>query len=230
MGSDNEHRTFDCLRLTRVGADEFCATQDLKLGVHVTGVSWRNNIHGSWRSRAFTLIHHSVTSHREPRSNEQRILRQAILWHRYLGLGYCLLFAAWFLSGIVLLYVRIPELKEADRLAHLPRLDMSALRLTPERAFARTGLTRNPVRITLGMIGKRPVYRFLTGSGRWVTVFGDAGSPLERLDPASAVVIAETFDQQRSSKMRWINEISAVACWSGGLRIRCFDLLCFFTT
>src|ERR1700682_5772656 len=83
------------------------------------------------------------------------ILRNAILWHRYLGLGYCLLFAVWFLSGIVLLYVRMPELREADRLAHLPQLDLSALRLAPTEAFARAGLSRTPSRASGSLIGNR---------------------------------------------------------------------------
>jgi len=142
------------------------------------------------------------------------ILRNAILWHRYLGLGYCLLFAVWFLSGIVLLYVRMPELREADRLAHLPQLDLSGLRLTPKEAFARAGLSGNPSRATVGMIGNRPVYRFLAGSGRWITVFGDDGNRLDHLEPATAVSIAERFDPARRSQARWVKEITSVDQWT----------------
>lgn len=142
------------------------------------------------------------------------MLRNAILWHRYLGLGYCLLFAVWFLSGIVLLYVRMPELKEPERLAHLSRLDVSALRLTPKEALARAGLSGNASRATVGMIGNRPVYRFLSGSGPWITVFGDDGSRLDHLEPASAVSIAESFDPERKSQARWIKEITTVDQWT----------------
>jgi uncharacterized iron-regulated membrane protein len=146
--------------------------------------------------------------------NTNWLLKNAILWHRYLGIVYCLLFAMWFVSGIVLLFVRMPELHEADRLAHLPRFDLSSLRLTPEEAFVSAGLKSNPVRLTVGMIGNRPVYRFLVRSGTWATVFGDDGSRLDHLEPASAVSIAETFDPQASSRMWWINEISAVDQWT----------------
>ena len=146
--------------------------------------------------------------------NTNWLLRNAILWHRYLGIVYCLLFAVWFVSGIVLLYVRMPELREADRLAHLPRFDLSTLRLTPEEAFVSAGLKSNPVRLTVDMIGNRPVYRFLVRSGTWATVFGDDGSNLDHLEPASAVSIAATFDPQGSSRMRWINEISTVDQWT----------------
>jgi hypothetical protein len=146
--------------------------------------------------------------------NTKWLLRQAILWHRYLGLGYCLIFAAWFVSGIVLLYVRMPELKDADRLGHLSPLDSSTLRLTPQEAFFRTGKKDNPVRATVGMIGSRPVYRFLATSGTWVTVFGDEGSRLDRLDPSSAIRIAESFSPRQNSTFRWIKEIPVVDQWT----------------
>ncbi|HYY72106.1 MAG TPA: hypothetical protein VE778_00795 [Candidatus Bathyarchaeia archaeon] len=142
------------------------------------------------------------------------LLRNAILWHRYLGLGYCLLFAAWFASGMVLLYVRVPQLTEAERLAHVPAFDLTSLRFTPSEAFVRTSLNGTPSRITLGMIGNRPAYRFLARSGTWVTVFGDDGSRLDHLDAISAVGIANTFDHQSSSEKRWVKEITAVDQWT----------------
>ena len=142
------------------------------------------------------------------------LLRNAILWHRYLGLGYCLLFAIWFVSGMVLLYVRMPELRDTDRLAHLPPLDLTSLRLTPEQAFAKTGLNGNPSRAIVGMLGNRPVYRFLSHSGRWITVFGDDGSRLDRLSPESAVAIADAFVEQSGSQRRWIDEITNVDQWT----------------
>lgn len=141
-------------------------------------------------------------------------LRNAILWHRYLSLGYCLLFAVWFVSGMVLLYVRMPELRDIDRLAHLPPLDFTSLRITPEEAFARTGLNVSPARASVGMIGTRPVYRFLVNSGTWVTVFGDDGSRLDRLNPISATAIAETFAPENGSQKRWIREIATVDQWT----------------
>jgi hypothetical protein len=144
----------------------------------------------------------------------KRLLKQVIVLHRYLGLVYCLLFAAWFVSGMVLLYVRVPGLSEADRLAHLPAFDLTSLRLTPAQAFATTHLNDNPSRTIVGMIGNRPVYRFLARSGRWITVFGDDGSRLNRLDPTYAVAIAETFDQQSDSQKRWNNEITTVDQWT----------------
>ena len=43
--------------------------------------------------------------------------RQAILWHRYLGVCFCLFFAIWFVSGVVLMYAGMPQPSEAERLS-----------------------------------------------------------------------------------------------------------------
>ena len=42
-------------------------------------------------------------------------LRQLYLWHRYFGIVLCLLFALWFVSGVVMMYVRMPILFPAPR-------------------------------------------------------------------------------------------------------------------
>ncbi|MGH9641400.1 MAG: hypothetical protein ACRD3Q_03150 [Terriglobales bacterium] len=111
----------------------------------------------------------------------------------------------------------MPELKEPGRLAHLQSLDLSELRLTPAEAFVRAHVNGDPWRATIGMIGNRAVYRFLADSGTWVTVFGDDGSRLDHLQPASAVNIALSFDRDRfesSHQPKWIKEIPAVDQWT----------------
>ncbi|MEP6837614.1 MAG: PepSY domain-containing protein, partial [Bradyrhizobium sp.] len=44
----------------------------------------------------------------------RRIVRQARRWlyvvHRWIGIGTCLLFAMWFVSGVVMMYVAFPQL------------------------------------------------------------------------------------------------------------------------
>ncbi|MGV8195858.1 PepSY domain-containing protein, partial [Pseudomonas aeruginosa] len=49
--------------------------------------------------------------------------RYLYLWHRWLGIGCCLLMVLWFVSGMVMLYVGYPKLTPLERLAHLPELD-----------------------------------------------------------------------------------------------------------
>jgi hypothetical protein len=42
-------------------------------------------------------------------------LRPLYLWHRYLGIPLCLLFVLWFVSGVVMMYVRMPILFPSER-------------------------------------------------------------------------------------------------------------------
>ena len=46
-----------------------------------------------------------------------RLKRWLYLTHRWVGIVTCLLFAMWFLSGLVMLYVPFPELKQSEWLA-----------------------------------------------------------------------------------------------------------------
>ena len=43
--------------------------------------------------------------------------RYAILCHRWMGVALSVLFAAWFVSGIVLMYCEYPVVRARDRLA-----------------------------------------------------------------------------------------------------------------
>src|SRR6185437_1865509 len=59
-----------------------------------------------------------------------------VVLHRWLGIGFCLLFAMWFASGIVMHFVPFPQLAEADRFAGLPPIDLSLVRHGPDEAVA----------------------------------------------------------------------------------------------
>jgi hypothetical protein len=47
--------------------------------------------------------------------------------HRWLGIAGGMLFVAWFLSGIVMMYARMPGLADEERLARAPVLDLSTV-------------------------------------------------------------------------------------------------------
>ena len=61
-------------------------------------------------------------------------MKALVLLHRWLGVGFCLLFAMWFASGIVMHFVPFPELTEAARFAGLPAIDVSRIRHGPDEA------------------------------------------------------------------------------------------------
>lgn len=144
----------------------------------------------------------------------RKLVGQVILLHRYLGIVFCLFFATWFASGFVMLFARMPELTDADRLAHLRPIEPATLKVTPAHAFARTNLRRAPERITISMVGQRPAYHFLPASGTWVTVFADDGSLLHGVDENSSVRIAAEFDQRPGERFVWMEELKDVDQWT----------------
>ena len=73
-------------------------------------------------------------------------MRTLILIHRWLGVGFCLFFAMWFASGIVMHFVPFPVLTEAERVAGLAPLKLTVPVQSPAAAVhaamlatARTG-------------------------------------------------------------------------------------------
>ena len=119
--------------------------------------------------------------------------------HRYLGLVFCLIFVAWFASGLVMIYHGMPSYPPAERLARLAPLDAGTIRLTPAEALAHAELGVAPSRIRLTTIGLHPAYRFFV-EGEWVTVFADDGSLLETVSPEAALAIARAaFPDQRTT-------------------------------
>jgi hypothetical protein len=68
------------------------------------------------------------------------MLRALTLFHRWLGVAFCLLFAMWFASGIVMHFVPFPALTEAERLAGLPPIDIARVEHGPAEAITASGL------------------------------------------------------------------------------------------
>lgn len=57
----------------------------------------------------------------------RRLRKMALAIHRVLGTALSLLFATWFLSGLVMIYHTFPRVSEADRLAHMEPLEADSL-------------------------------------------------------------------------------------------------------
>jgi len=100
--------------------------------------------------------------------------RSIIFLHRWLGISGCLLFLSWFVSGIVMMYVEMPELSEAQRLAMLPRLDGARVKIPAADAIERAHLL-GVASIKLTSLFGRPVWRLLGSEDVWCTVFADTG-------------------------------------------------------
>src|ERR1700752_3444090 len=121
-----------------------------------------------------------------PTSPTRRLitLRRALVYtHRWLGIAGSLLFIAWFISGVVMMYARMPRLTPEGRLVRPQPLDLSGSRIEP--ADALRGLGQPAQRLRVAMLGGRAVYRIHDGV-RWTTVFADSGEHLAAMDRAAA--------------------------------------------
>ena len=58
-----------------------------------------------------------------------------VCFHRWLGIGFCLLFAMWFATGIVMHFVPFPALTEAERAAGLLPIDPARVARGPAEAI-----------------------------------------------------------------------------------------------
>ena len=91
--------------------------------------------------------------------------RSALVYtHRWLGIAGCVLFVAWFFSGIVMMYARMPSLATEERLARAAPLDLSAVTMGPAEAAKAAGIQASGVQVS--MLQGRPVYQFSGGGGR----------------------------------------------------------------
>jgi hypothetical protein len=130
----------------------------------------------------------------------KRVIATLMWVHRYVGLAFCLIFVAWFASGIVMIYKRMPEYPAEERLARLPALDASKVRLGPAEAMeAGSVVGVAPRRVLLTSLRSRPIYRFVVDGGT-ASVYADDGSYLDVVDPEMAVGIAgDAFPEYRGT-------------------------------
>src|SRR5437588_6430564 len=85
------------------------------------------------------------------------LLRPLILLHRWFGIAFCLLFAMWFASGIVMHFVPFPSLTEAERFAGLAPVERTQAVAAVADAVAASGIT-DATRVRLIQRGDGPVY------------------------------------------------------------------------
>jgi len=124
-----------------------------------------------------------------------KLKRWLYLSHRWLGIGLCLLFAMWFFTGVVMMYVHFPQLTEEERLAALPALAPERVRVPVERvlALAPEGTSIRSLRLT-SVLG-RPAYLLHDEGGTLYGLFADDGEVFAGFDAADALLAARTYQQ-----------------------------------
>jgi hypothetical protein len=153
--------------------------------------------------------------------------RWLVYTHRWLGIVGGVLFVAWFFSGIVMMYARMPGMAPEERLARAPALDLSTATASPLEAARAVGLVPDDAaavgnlarpapettaqkyaaeisidRVRVAMLGDRPVYRFGTGRNETV-VFADTPGILGLVDRAEAEAIARRYAPDYTGPFRY---------------------------
>jgi PepSY-associated TM region len=91
------------------------------------------------------------------------MMRALILLHRWLGVTFCVLFAMWFASGIIMHFVPYPAMTEAERFAGLAPLDVAGLAHGPAEAVAASRIA-GATRVRLLQRSDGPVYLVANGA------------------------------------------------------------------
>ncbi|TWB23416.1 PepSY-associated transmembrane protein [Nitrospirillum amazonense] len=104
-----------------------------------------------------------------------RVFRWLTIAHRYLGLVLSIPMLAWVLSGMVMIYVGYPALREDVRLGHLTPLDWDRCCTVADGALADDAVVD---RAQVEMLGDRPILRLRAGaidlaSGQRITAVGE---------------------------------------------------------
>ena len=97
--------------------------------------------------------------------------RWLFLFHRWLGVGMCLSFVMWPLSGMVMMCVGVPELTEKERHAGLPVLDAEQIRVGPSKLWQRASPDAPVTQFSLSNVSTRPAYLLKQAGHPWSGVF-----------------------------------------------------------
>lgn len=148
-----------------------------------------------------------------------------IYLHRYLGLLFCLLFTLWFVSGIVMVYKRMPRLSAEERLQRLPVLDFTGARLTPAEVWQQRGVADPPEKVRLGMFGQRPIYHLLSRTDGWVSVFADTGELLPPVSAEGAIQVVSSIFPESIGKREYLGVVAIADQWTLSSALRQFKPL-----
>ncbi len=120
--------------------------------------------------------------------------------HRWMGIALGLLFVAWFISGVVMMYARMPGMANEERLARADVLDLSTVTLSPAAAAEKAALDQ-PGRVQVAMLQGRPVYKF--GGRDQIVVFADTGDFFEGVNQQQALEVARRYAPGYTGEIRF---------------------------
>lgn len=118
-----------------------------------------------------------------------KLYRWLIIGHRWLGIATCVLFALWFLSGLVMMYVAFPALLGKETLALQERIDWRRVAVTPQRVMHGLALGEFPRELRLEMMAGEPVYQVQPMAAPRVAVSAVDGRIIDKIDSSQATAI-----------------------------------------
>ncbi|MCK1715369.1 MULTISPECIES: PepSY domain-containing protein [unclassified Bradyrhizobium] len=118
-----------------------------------------------------------------------------ILLHRWLGIAFCVLFAMWFATGIVMHFVPFPSLTETERFAALATVDRERVTITVSDAVVASGIADS----TRGRLIQRsdgPVY-IVSGASSVRAVRASDGADASVTSAELALALAQNHARNR---------------------------------
>jgi hypothetical protein len=137
----------------------------------------------------------------------------AIFVHRWLGLAFCLLFALWFVSGIVMMYSDYPSVGSKERLSKAAALAQGAIHISPQAAYSALHKSEPPDQVMLTMLDGRPIYRFRSRRSL-ALVYADDGEVFRWLPQAGADRIAAAWTGQPVDMAKFQGAIMEADQWT----------------
>lgn len=105
----------------------------------------------------------------------------------------CLMFAMWFASGMVMMYVGYPELTVEERYAGMSEIDPALVTNFPEGLIEHTRAEPSANQFVLASIAARPVYLLNQRGLPLQAMYADSGEWVEDISPQQAVESARMF-------------------------------------
>lgn len=131
-----------------------------------------------------------------------RLKRLLILVHGWMGVVFCIPFAMWFLSGMVMMYSTYPGVSQSDRLARAPALDPEKIHVSPQQAYAVLHEDGPADSINLETFDGRPAYEFVSGRDRSIVYADDGGRQLG-FPPNLTTRIAAAWTRQPANQAKF---------------------------
>ncbi|GLV23337.1 peptidase [Sphingobium sp. TomMM35A] len=126
----------------------------------------------------------------------RQFYRWLFLVHRWIGIGSCLLFCIWFLSGLVMLHIPYPSLSLKDRLTRAAPIEWWQVDQPPPPDMA------GAARLDLLMRDSVPVWRAERPDGSWASAPARRGVSLTPVDGSFARRVAERFARLDAKRAR----------------------------